>query len=608
VGVDSVKLADGFWAPRLDVNRRRMLPSQYEQCEKTGRLENFARAAGRPELPFHGPVYNDSDVYKWLEAACWTLAGGTDPALVELVEKTAAAITAAQQPDGYLNTAFMYEKAGERWANLRDMHELYCAGHFIQAAVAHCRATGGDKLLATARKLADCICSVFGEGVGKRPGAPGHEEIEMALVELARQTGEERYLEQAEYFINARGKGIIGGSHYHQDHVPFRELNEVTGHAVRALYLACGAADVLAETGDASIAGALHAQWDNFVTRRMYVTGGAGARYEGEAFGKDYELPNERAYAETCAAIASFMWNWRMLLAEGEAKYADCMETALYNGTLSGVSLDGDAYFYQNPLADDGTHRREAWFGTACCPPNVSRTLASLPGYFYGVSPEGLWAHLYASNEAEAELPDGRKIPVVQKTRYPWDGDVELEVNGGGGFGLMLRIPGWCGKGASISVNGKAHRCTVKAGTYAAVKREWKPGDKVRLSLPMPGRLIEAHPHVFENAGRVALARGPLVYCVEEVDNPRLDVRGVGLKDAGGFSAVFEPDVLGGTVVLKGEASVEPAGEDWRNALYREARARRRKSPPVPVELAAVPYYAWANRKACRMQVWLRKS
>ncbi|MBS1251140.1 MAG: Non-reducing end beta-L-arabinofuranosidase [Anaerolineales bacterium] len=624
VPLTAVTLTDAFWAPRRRINRDITLLSQYRRCEDTGRIDNFRRAAGKKAAPFRGRYYNDSDVYKWLEAAAWTLATDADPALAQMVDTVITEITAAQQPDGYLNTHFMLDRAGERWTNLRDMHELYCAGHLIQAAVAHHRATGSDRLLGVARRLADHICDIFGpEEAGKRPGTGGHEEIEMALVELARTTGAPRYQRQAQYFLDVRGEGLIGGRAYHQDHRPFREFDRMAGHAVRAVYLNAGAADLYAETGETALREALERLWRTMTTRQLYLSGGIGSRHAGEAFGQDYELPNARAYAETCAAIGSVMWNWRMLALDGNARYADLMELTLYNGFLVGLSLDGERYFYENSLASDGTHRRQPWFECACCPPNIARMLASLPGYFYSVSNSvsgegepgsgGVWVHLYAENTARFSLPDGRIIGLTQRTRYPWDGDVVIEIDGEGTFSLWLRIPAWCGAGAALDVNGQSFTGALVPGTYAEVRRTWQPGDTVRLRLPMPVRCVEAHPYALENADRVALMRGPLLYCVEQADNPDLDPRDVvlpagvveGIADQGAASD-FRPDLLGGVVVLSAQAEVVPPDEAWAGHLYRAARPRVERTREQRVEVTAIPYYAWANREAGAMQVWLR--
>ncbi|CAA9567336.1 MAG: GH127 / GH146 [uncultured Thermomicrobiales bacterium] len=610
VAVDAVRLDDAFWAPRLRANREVTLSAQYRLCEETGRIDNFRRLAGTVDAPFQGKYFNDSDVYKWLEAAAWALATEPDAELRKTVDELVETIAAAQRPDGYLNTYFARERAEERWTDL-DLHELYCAGHLFQAAVAHHRATGLRRLLDVATRFADHICDTFGpEAAGKRTWSDGHPEVELALVELARATGNRRYLEQAAYFVGVRGHGRLGapygrwGSEYHQDDTPFRAAEEVVGHAVRAVYFACGAADLLLETGEPALREASHRLWANATGRKMYAHGGLGARYEGEAFGEDWELPNARAYAETCAAIANAMWNWRLLLAEGEARYADVMELALFNNVLSGLSLDGETYFYQNPLADAGRHRRQPWFGTACCPPNIARMLASLPGYLYGVAEGEVWVHLYAASTATLRLPDGREIGLRQRTRYPWDGEIEIEVEGEGEFALRLRVPGWCGTGATLEVNGRQAETALVPGSYAEVRRTWAAGDAVRLRLPMPVRRLESHPNVAENVGRVAVTRGPLLYCAEAVDNPGVDPRRVRLGD-GPVREEFRPDLLGGVVVLAADAIVPPEA-GWNGALYRAVSAAADGADGKRVTLTAIPYYAWANREAGPMAVWLQ--
>ena len=613
VPTTAVRLTDTFWAPRRQVNRQVTLPSQYRLCEETGRMDNFRIAAGKKEGQFQGRFFNASDVYKWLEAAGWTLATDPDPELDTLVDWVIAEVGDAQQPDGYLDTYFMGERAAERWTNY-DLHEGYCAGHLFQAAVAHHRATGKTALLDIATRLADHMARRFGPAdQGKQEGADGHPEVEMALVELYRVTGERRYLDLAQFFIDVRGYGKLGrpydrwGSEYHQDHRPVRDLTSVDGHAVRALYLNSGITDVQLETGEAGLDTALGRLWDHFSQRQVYVSGGAGSRYEGEAMGREYELPNARAYTETCAAIASVMWNWRMLARHADARYADLLEWTLYNAVLPGVALDGQTYFYQNPLADDGTHRRRPWFGTACCPPNIARTLAMLPGYFASVSDAGLWVHLYAANQTEATLPDGRVVRLTQATDYPWDGEIEMTVDGRGEFSLFLRIPGWCEAGAMLTINGEPWPGVLTSGSYAEVRRTWTPGDRVHLSLPMPPRRLEAHPYVEEDAGRVALTRGPLLYCVEQADNPGLDPRDIVLPADASITAEFDPRRLQGVTVLRVAARRVPPGEDWAGRLYRTASAPPLTQPGEPVEVVAIPYYAWANREPGRMQVWLRQ-
>jgi len=585
------------------------LPAQYRFLEETGRLDNFRRAAGATGLPFQGRVYNDSDVYKWLEAAAWTLATDDDPALEQMAETVVEAIAAAQQPDGYLNTYFMFEQAAKRWTNLRDLHELYCAGHLIQAAIADRRATGRGRLFQVACHLADHICATFGPlEQGKRPATPGHEEIEMALVELARETGETRYQAQASFFLDQRGQGLIGGQAYHQDHRPFRSLERLDGHAVRHMYLNCGAADLYTETGEPALLATLERLWVQMTQRQMYVSGGLGSRHVGEAFGQDYELPNARAYAETCAAIGSVLWNWRMLALAGEAQYADLLELALYNAFLAGVSLDGTAYFYENPLADDGRHRRQAWFDCACCPTNAIRLLASLPGYVYSTSEEGIWVHLYAQGAARIQLADGRIVHLRQHTRHPWEGQVEIEVEGQGEFSLFLRLPGWCEAGASLEVNSQPLDAALQPGSYVAVHRTWRPGDSLRLNLPMPVRQMQAHPYALENTARVALMRGPLLYCVEGVDHPQLDLRDLTLAPTTAFTPTFRGDLLGGVVVLQATASQIDLPADWHRRLYRTVSGAGEQPVRQPVEITAIPYYAWANREPGPLQVWLQRT
>jgi uncharacterized protein len=611
VSLTDVRLSDGFWEPRRRINREKTLPSQFEHIEETGRLDNFRRASGKIDAPFRGLYFNDSDVYKWLEAASWSLAEEPNPELERMVDLAVAEVDDAQRPDGYLNTYFTFERESERWTDF-DLHEMYCAGHLFQAAVAHFYATGSERLLGIAVRFADHICDVFGpEEQGKRFAIDGHEEIEMALVELFRATGNRRYLEQARFFIDARGHGFLGspyGLHepsYSQDHTPLREQREVVGHAVRALYFYSGAADVYAETGDPELLAALENLWRNMTTRRMYVSGGLGSRYEGEAFGDDYELPNSRAYTETCAAIGSVMWNWRMLMLGGDARYADLIEHTLYNAVLPGVSLDGGHYFYQNPLSDEGKHRRQPWFGCACCPPNVARLLASLPGYFYGTSEDAVWVHLYAEGAATVHLEGDRTVRLMQRTGYPWDGGVEIQVDSEGEFALMLRIPSWCEEGASVRVNGESVGANISPGSYVEIRRVWRAGDTVNLNLPMRVRRLECHPYVAENEGRVALMRGPILYCVEQVDNPGVDVHMLLLEDEEP-TARFEPDLLGGTVVLDVGAEVGAPDEGWEHRLYRTRHRRGSAGRPGTTVLRAMPYFAWANREPGAMRVWLK--
>ena len=600
VPIENVHLEDSFWAPRISMIREKTIPSQHEIIEETGRLFNFRRASGKERGGFRGLYFNDSDVYKWVEAAAFSLAAGRNDDLHRLTRQTILEIISAQDDDGYLNTYFTFDNKKKRWTNLRDMHELYCAGHLIQAAIAYYRATGEHELIDAACRFADHIDETF--RLGKRDGTPGHPEIEMALVELYRLTGKRRYLELSKFFLDNRGKGLIGGSPYHIDHKPFRELDEIVGHAVRSVYLNCGAADLYMEIGDERLLEALFHLWRSMTERKMYITGGIGSRYVGESFGEDYELPNVTAYAETCAAIANVMWNWRMLLITGEARFADVMELALYNGVLAGTSLNGEEYFYVNPLADRGTHRRQRWFKCACCPPNIARLLASIPGYFYSISSEGIWLHLYAQGKVSIDV-NGVSVKLTQWTRYPWDGDVKIMVQPEteSSFSMFLRIPGWSRK-PKVLVNDQPIDQPLSAGSYLEIRRLWKNGDTIQLVLPMPIERIVCNPRVMENQDRVALRRGPLIYCVEQVDNPDFDVWNLILPLDSKMEAKWEPSLLNGVVIISGEAYA--ADDEIDGQLYRVETSSSVKMRRV--KFTAIPYFAWANREPGPMTVWIR--
>ncbi len=630
IPIGNVRLADPFLAPRIRINRELTIPSQFDHLVTTNRFRNFERVAGTFDGPFDGMYFNDSDVYKWLEAAVSTIAagdGGTDVSdddLYRLIDLALGHIESAQDANGYLNTYFSVDRVGERWSNLQEKHELYCGGHMIQAAIAHHRATGSQRFLTIATRFADFVCDVFGpQAEGKQEQADGHEEIELALIELYRATGVQKYLDQARFFIDVRGQGRISGSDYHQDKTPVADQSEMVGHAVRAVYLNAGVADLVAEQGDSNLRAAVDRMWTNMMTRRMYVSGGIGSRWEGEAFGLDFELPNERAYTESCAAIGGIMWAWRMLTlaVEDNTRYADYIEHTLYNALLPGLSLDGQSYFYQNPLADDGNHRRQPWFGCACCPPNIARLLAQLPGYIYSVTsrrfPESdgrhdmVWAHLYADGLSTVPLHGGGSVTIRQSTRYPWDGDVTVEiteVQEAGDFTLYLRIPGWV-RGATGDINGESLPAAEAApGQYAAIRRIWQQGDIVHLHFPMPVRRVVAHPRVTDDTGKVALLRGPLLYCIEAADNPIGDVRDVVLSDEVEIVAARRPDLLGDIVVLTVDAEVQSPAPGWEGALYREVTAvERDRAGRSPIVLTAIPYYAWANRGAGPMTVWLKR-
>ena len=605
----SVRLTDMFWAPRIETNRTVTVPYCFRKCEETGRIDNFAKAGGLMEGDFVGLRYNDSDVFKVIQGAAYSLAIHPDPELDAYLDGLIAKIAAAQEPDGYLYTARTISRGDdmkrlgpERWSNLITSHELYNVGHLYEAAVAHYRATGKRTLLDVAVKNADLIARTFGpDGIRD---VPGHEEIEIGLVKLYRVTGNPAYLQTAKFFIDERGnpdrhtmEHPKRGRWYMQDHLPVKQQTEAVGHAVRAGYLYAGVADVAALTGEPGYLEALERIWESVVGRRMYLTGGVGAHRSGERFGKDYELPNETAYAETCAAIANALWQHRMFLLTGEAKYIDVLERILYNGFLSGVSLSGDRFFYPNPLAADGKTKfnqghatRAPWFRTSCCPVNVVRTMPSIPGYVYAVRDGELYVNLFVQGEARVEL-SGAPLVVRQRTRYPWDGDVEIEVDPGARRELtvLVRIPGWArnrpvptnlyryvGEAPGepeVRVNGSPLDLDLDRG-YVRIRREWAPGDRIGLRLPMPVRLVAAHEAVEADRGRLAIERGPLVYCVEGIDNGgRVDH--IRVSRAARFSTEHRPELLGGVTVIRWDGHT------------------------------AVPYYAWSNRGEGPMAVWL---
>ena len=625
-----VKIDDKFWTPRLQVNRAATLRHIYEQLEETGRINSFRKAAGKKEGEFQGLWFNDTDIYKWVEAASYVLGTHDDPKLEDQVNEIISIIADAQEEDGYLNTYFTLREPDKKWTNLSMMHELYCAGHLIQAATAHYRATGKESLLKVARKLADHIDNVFGPD--KKVGYPGHPEIELALVNLYRVTKEERYLKLAQFFVDRRGQedspfkeelenleSISGEEtikqifqrhyiksgeytgHYAQDHRPVREQSEAVGHAVRAMYLYCGMADIALETGEQELIQALERIWQNMTRKRMYITGGIGSSSKGESFTSDYDLPNRDAYAETCAAIGSVMWNHRMLQLTGEARFADVMERALYNGLLSGVSIDGAKFFYVNPLASDGDHHRQGWFECACCPPNIARLLASLENYIYLKNDNSIFVNLYISSTGETTL-NGNTITVKQETEYPWDGTVKIDISveTPSKFTMNLRIPDWC-RNATLEVNGSVMDVekNIQNG-YVKIDRTWNDGDNVEIVLAMPVEQMKAHPAVRSDVGQIALQRGPVIYCLEEVDNPHPPHQ-ISLPPDFSVDTAFEPELLGGVVTIKGEGRA-PNFEDWDGKLYQRANETSTK----PIEFKAIPYYAWDNREPGEMRVWIQ--
>ncbi|MBN1866181.1 glycoside hydrolase family 127 protein [Candidatus Sumerlaeota bacterium] len=627
VELTRVRFRGGFWEKRLRVNRTVTIPIAYEQCRSTGRIDAFRLKwkKGDPDPPH---IFWDSDVAKWIEAAAYSLATRRDPALEKKVDHAIDLIARAQRKDGYLNIHFTVVEPKKRWTNLRDWHELYCAGHLIEAAVAYHAATGKSRLLDVLCRYADYIGGVFGRGRGQKRGYPGHEEIELALIRLYRATAERRYLDLAKYFIDERGRtphyfdieAAARGEDpavtkrkvldYFQAHLPVREQTTAEGHAVRWGYLFAGAADVAAETGDRALLAACRKVWRNVVERRMYIHGGIGSTRQGERFTLDHDLPNEEAYAETCAAIALIFFAHRMLQIDPDRTYADTMERALYNNVLSGVSLDGKRFFYDNYLASQpGVHRytkqkgpvRKEWFGCACCPPNLARLLASLGRYAYSTSRRAVYVHLFVSGEARLDV-GGRAVTLVQETEYPWDGQVRiaLRLDAPAEFALALRVPGWC-RGADITVNGRHERTDLRKG-YAILRRRWQSGDRIEMEIPMPVETVRAHPAVRHDCGRVALQRGPVVYCLEEKDNGK-NLNDILLPEHPDFEvSTCASGVLRGMPVIATRATRRDPSE-WKGRLY-----RLDETPRVECAVTAIPYFAWANRDEGEMLVWIRQS
>lgn len=621
----SVEVGEGFWGEVQRRNRERTLPGAYRQCRDTGRIDAL-RLRWKPGDVPRPHFFWDSDVAKWLEAACYSLATHPDAELSARIEEVVALLCAAQQPDGYLNSYFTVVEPGTRFTDTRDAHELYCAGHLIEAAVAHFQATGRRVLLDALCRYADLIGTVFGRGPGQKRGYPGHEEIELALVRLWRVTGDRRHLDLARYFLDERGRrplwweveedarggtpGHFGGhsramphlTRDNQSHAPVREQSHVVGHAVRAMYLYSAMADVGLADGDAELLGACDRLWEDATGRHMYVTGGIGSTARNEGFTADYDLPNDSAYAETCAAVGLAFFASRMLQRDCDGRYADVLERVLYNGVLSGVSGDGEAFFYANPMESDGDRHRRPWFDCACCPPNVARLLAALGSYAWSQYGEDEVAlHLPVAGTARLEM-GGQPVALRVETRYPWDGALTVGVRtpAPARFALRLRVPGWCRR-AGLSCNGQELDVPAERG-YLRLEREWRDGDSVALDLDMPVETLHALPDVRADQGRVALQRGPLVYCFESADQQGVPLhRAVLLPGAAGAAAAaFEPDLLGGVVALRVPAAVEEAGPD--GPPYRPEPPTRR-----PVSLRAVPYFAWDNRTPGAMRIWLRQ-
>lgn len=581
VPFSKVKIEDGFWSPRLQAHKDVTLAVCIDQIEnQTGRIRNFENAAmGRGE--HSGIFFDDSDVYKALEGMACSLQNHPDLVLEAKCDEWIDKIAEAQQPDGYINTFYTLTGLENRWKDM-DRHEMYCAGHMLEAGIAYFQVTGKRKLLDVCIRMADHMMTVFGPG--KRDWIPGHEEIELALVKLFQVTGEKKYLDFADWLLSERGHGYgsygderVWPTRYYQDEVPVREMTDISGHAVRSMYLFCGMADVASYTGDQGYRDALDRVWDDVVLRNMYITGGIGQSSHNEGFTNDYSLPNLTAYCETCASVGMVLWNWRMGQFTGDGKYADVLERALYNGALAGISLSGDRFFYVNPLESRGDHHRQAWYGCACCPSQICRFLPSIGNYVYGVSDKALWVNLYMGSQADIKL--GKKqVTLKQETDYPWNGDVRLTLGLKGKLHtqLRLRIPAWC-ESYTLSVNGGPVAFAVEKG-YAILERTWKDGDQVTLKLEMPVQMVAADPRVKEDEGLRAIQRGPVVYCLEEADNAE-GFDSLFLTENTRFETSALPDKLGGIVEI---SAVNGAGH-----------------------LTYIPYYAWDNRAPGKMKVWI---
>lgn len=623
VPFSDVNITGAFWHERLETVLTRTIPSQLKKLEESGIRGSIKLPKPVPPLtiPRHSNGFTiqyfwDSDIGKWIEAAAYALSHRHDASVEAEIEAMTDDLEAAQEDDGYLNCFYTQREPDKKWTNLRDNHELYNAGHLLEGAVAYYRATGKDRLLKVMERYVDHIARTFGTAPGQRRGYPGHQEIELALVKAYHATGEQKYLDLATYFIDERGNAE-GVEHYFdieakargedpkayhqktyeysQAHLPVRRQTKVVGHAVRAMYMYAAMADLAAEHGDDSLKTACEALWRDVTERRMYVTGGFGPSEKNEGFTKDYDLPNDTAYAETCASVAMVFWAARMLNLDLDGHYADVLELALYNNALAGLSRDGEHYFYDNKLESDGSHHRWAWHACPCCTMNVSRMVASVAGYFYGVAETEIAVHLYGG--ATTTLPvAGGKVALAETSNYPWDGAIRIEVTpeGTGPFTLSLRIPSWC-DGAAASVNGEAVPMETERG-YLKINRDWAAGDVVELDLPMTPERLYAHPDVRQDAGRVALRRGPLVYCCEQVDNST-PIHRMRLPRDADLTSGFASDLLGGIAVVEATAKERtPQTED----LYST-------EPPSEARTAlkAIPYYIWCNRGQNPMQVWL---
>ncbi len=642
IQLKQLRIRDSFWSSFIHRVRDVVVPYQWEAlndriagAEPSHAIKNLKITAGLEQGEFHGMVFQDSDVAKWLEAVGYLLENEADPELERVADELIEIIAAAQMEDGYLNTYFTIKEPNQRWTNLAECHELYCAGHWMEAGVAYYQGTGKRKLLDVCCKLADCIDRTFGREPGKMIGYDGHQEVELALVKLYRVTGNEKYLKLSQFFIDVRGqepnfyqeqlKQRNGSAHfpfldvasdlsYSQAHLPVRLQETAEGHAVRAVYMYTAMADIALETGDEELLTACRRLWSNIVEKRMYITGSIGSMAHGESFTLDYDLPNDSAYAETCASIGLILFAQRMLQIEPRSEYADVLERALYNTVISGMSQDGKRFFYVNPLEvrpDVCNHnhtfshvkpQRQEWFGCACCPPNIARLLASLNRYVFTVQGRTLYTHLYVGGDLNDEL-DGRRLMWKTESDLPWKGEARFEYVGesAGEFTMALRIPDWC-EGASVKINGETvsiEGCVVDG--YVQLTKEWMQGDRIELSLPMTVKKMRAHPSVHAAAGKSALQRGPIVYCAEEADNGA-DLHLLSLNGGKEFAARFEPELLGGVVTIT-TTGMRKKQAGWDGRLYHADKP----AEEIPVALKFVPYYAWANRGRGEMAVWIKE-
>lgn len=618
----SVKVTDTFWGQRLKASREVTIPLAFSKCEETGRYENFVKAAN-PSATYQvgGLSFDDTDVYKTIEGASYSMQTYPDKKLSKYIDSVLVIVAAAQEPDGYLftsrtmNPKHPHEWVGsKRWEKVEDLsHEFYNLGHMIEGAVAHYQATGKRNFLDIAIKYADCVEREIGDAPGKEIKVPGHQIAEMALAKLYLVTGQKKYLDLAKFFLDKRGYTSIK-QEYSQSHKPVLEQNEAVGHAVRAAYMYSGMADVAALTGDSDYVRAIDNIWENVVSKKLYITGGIGARHHGEAFGDNYELPNLTAYNETCAAIGNVYWNHRLFLMHGDAKYYDVLERSLYNGLISGVSMDGGTFFYPNPLESDGEYKfnqgachRQPWFGCACCPSNLSRFIPSLPGYVYTIKNRDVYLNLFMSNTANLQI-EGKSVSLKQTTNYPWDGDVQVEVTKASGkaFNMMIRIPGWVRNEVlpsdlysyadnkktnySVKINGESIQSSLAKG-YLSIDRKWKKGDRIEIHFDMQPRMVKAHEKVKADKGRVSFERGPVVYCAEWPDN-YAEIPSILLPEKPEVEVVDKPDMLNGIKELKTQAQSLSINEKG----WLETRN---------VTLTLIPYYAWSHRGDGQMAVWL---